>query len=184
MRYSNASELLLALGEKGFEIKAPINVDEIAKLLEIEVFDAPDLEAEGATGCIFFDEDKKAIILINPFDNTYEPRRRFTLAHELGHYCLHLNDEKDQFVDNRKTMSRSASYWDPYEAQANNFAAQLLMPKNLIVSEGIILTQEYEKLGKDLESTDFIRDLANRFNVSIPAMEYRLSALGIIGHRK
>src|SRR6185312_1358666 len=108
-----------------------------------------------------------------------EPRRRFTLAHEIGHYCLHLNDVTREFVDNRKTMSRSSSYWDKYEAEANNFAAQLLMPKNLVLDVGSSIISQYAEEGQDNPDVkNFIHAMAAKLNVSSPAMEYRLISLG------
>ena len=50
------------------------------------------------------------------------PRQRFTLAHEFGHHRLghgQVVDEPSAFWD----------YGDPDEVQANNFAAEFLMPK-------------------------------------------------------
>src|SRR5690606_38966265 len=114
---------------------APVDVERIADLLGIEVRETVDSEHIGAIGKIF-SENGTVTIWINPLENSYGPRRRFTIAHEIGHYCLHLSDSKRGFVDTKTTMSRSESYWDIYESQANSFAAELLMPKQLISSEG------------------------------------------------
>lgn len=63
-------------------------------------------------------------------------RQRFTVAHELAHFLLHR--EKDDFVVSREQMHRSEDYFQyleaedrAYEAEANIFAATLLMPPNL-----------------------------------------------------
>src|SRR5260363_263252 len=40
-------------------------------------------------------------------------------------------------------MNRHESYWDRYESQANNFAADLLMPEKLIRSIGQKTINEY-----------------------------------------
>lgn len=182
MKFANASELLADLERNGFSISTPIDVDEIASKLGLVVKYDHSLEDEGVTGCIFLDNNGQATVLINPVDNSYEPRRRFTLAHEIGHFCLHLDENKNEFIDDRKTMSRSASYWDTYEAQANTFAAQLLMPKNLIAKTGKQIVSEYRttESSEQIGAQAFINRMADRFDVSIPAMEYRLQAIGII----
>lgn len=58
-----------------------------------------------------------------------DPRARFTLAHELGHYIMHANERNCFARINRKTT------WPIYqdsEAQANQFAARILMPISMI----------------------------------------------------
>ena len=69
------------------------------------------------------------------------PRRRFTAAHELGHYLLHflprLEAERDgemQFVqdDGTDTVREDEELSLPeMEQQANQFAAELLMPASV-----------------------------------------------------
>ena len=186
MRYANASELLSALEADGVPIQAPIDVDEIASWLDLDVSYDRRLDEDGTTGRISLNADGSVEILINPIDNSYEPRRRFTLAHEIGHFCLHINEQRREFVDSRKTMSRSASYWDTYETQANTFAAQLLMPKNLIIQVGSEVVNEHAKEtgSKGMDVRSFIQNMAYRFNVSIPAMEYRLQAIGLFKKNK
>ncbi len=53
------------------------------------------------------------------------PRKRFTVAHELGHYFLHSERLADGIVD---ALNRDGTV-DPIENEANNFAANLLMPE-------------------------------------------------------
>ena len=89
-------------------------------------------------------------------------RQRYTLAHEFAHYCLHRN-AKSSFEDTaffRKEENKTAM-----EYEANQFAAELLMPERDI---------------KDAISNDIVslKDLANLFGVSLIAMRTRLTALG------
>ncbi len=57
------------------------------------------------------------------------------------------------------------------ETEANNFAAELLMPKYKV-------KEEYDKLtGLDKDFADSI--LANKFKVSLTAMSIRLEKLGL-----
>src|SRR5690606_7694133 len=120
MIYASAPDLLKALSDDGFEVTVPVDVDEVARRLGISVENSMDIVREGNTGDITFRPEGGAVVRINPFENSYEPRRRFTLAHEIGHFCMHSNDDCNGFEDSRRTMSRSATYWDPKEAQANN----------------------------------------------------------------
>ena len=177
---TNAYDLLEHAKNQNIEIGAPVNLSEIAKLLGVSVFEDYELEGSDIIGQITFDGEQ-AVITINPFQNNYEPRRRFTLAHELGHFCLHATSQKT-FTDSRKTMSRSGSYWDKYESEANNFAAQLLMPKDLLVAEGKKLISIYkaEESAQTMPAKIFIEQMSSLFEVSSKAMEYRLKNIGVI----
>lgn len=53
-----------------------------------------------------------------------EGRRRFTIAHELGHWELH--EQYSQFLCNAEDMRDYGR--SPLEVEANHFAAELLMP--------------------------------------------------------
>lgn len=160
------------------DLVLPIDVDQVARRLNINVINDPTLHADGVIGKICFKNDQ-ATVRLNPKENTYEPRRRFTLAHEIGHFVLHRND-KEGFVDSRKTMSRSASYWDAYESEANRFAATLLMPEDLVFKKTLyVLKKQKETIG-EIDKERFISRMARIFDVSRLSMEYRLRRLGII----
>ncbi len=135
-----------------------------------------------AIGKIFAENDGTVTIWVNPFENSYAPRRRFTIAHEIGHFCLHLSETKTGFIDTKMTMSRSESYWDVYESQANSFAAELLMPEQLVKSEGSKIVGAYLKREQKekMPIPPFIDALARVLNVSNVAMEYRLRNMSII----
>lgn len=182
VRFDSASELLDHLqATSSFTVDAPIDVDGIAKALGFQVEYDDTLESRDVIGEIFFNECRP-IVKINPIQNSYEPRRRFTLAHEIGHYCLHSSESMTSFTDSQKTMSRTESYWSRYESEANAFAAQLLMPKNLILRDGReIIDRCKAELGVSaIPAQTFIERMADRFDVSSKAMEYRLKNLGVI----
>ena len=183
-KITNASELLAYLKEhKNFEARVPVDVDQIATKLGIRVEEDSSLEYRDTVivGEIFF-KDEMPVVKINPYQNSYLPRKRFTLAHEIGHYCLHSMESKQGFTDSVKTMSRTESYWDTRESEANNFAAQLLMPKELIITESKKCIDSYKrKTGKEkIEPCLFTEAMATIFEVSSKAMEYRLKNIGII----
>ncbi|GGA90132.1 ImmA/IrrE family metallo-endopeptidase [Puia dinghuensis] len=102
-------------------------------------------------------------ILVNKSDPPY--RKRFTIAHELGHHFLHLLSD-GEFVDKKVDLFRDTEGGDQSkrtEVQANQFAAALLMPSELV-------KLEYQR-------NNDITDLARKFNVSEEAMGYRLQRL-------
>jgi Zn-dependent peptidase ImmA (M78 family) len=108
-------------------------------------------------------------ILVDQTDPPF--RKRFTIAHELGHHFLHLTGDEGEFVDSERDLFRSTEFQGEEmtarrpEIQANWFAAALLMPAQFVRAE-------FAKT-RDLDA------LAERFNVSAAAMGYRLETLGL-----
>lgn len=75
-----------------------------------------------------------AIITVNN-KIKYDSRKKFVLAHELGHFILHKNSKK-MFFDNQDTLNRW--YHDTYgvlEKEANEFAAEFIMPSGIFKEE-------------------------------------------------
>jgi Zn-dependent peptidase ImmA (M78 family) len=68
-------------------------------------------------------------LLVNDNDTPY--RKRFTIAHELGHNLLHLHTNDGEFVDNEIDLFRTEVVDTDdsrfHEIEANQFAAALLM---------------------------------------------------------
>jgi len=164
-----------------YESAPPVDVDEIARLLLIKVSEHADLNAATTIGKITLSQEGPAEIWINPAENAYLPRRRFTLAHEIGHFCMHRSSDRREFVDTGSTMNRSESYWNSYESEANRFAAELLMPRELLETMGrkVIDTYKAEHDVAKMPLTLFVDVMAAKFRVSHPAMEFRLKNVGI-----
>jgi Zn-dependent peptidase ImmA (M78 family) len=117
-------------------------------------------------------ENDKGTIGYNPENSRV--RQRFTIAHELGHFLLHKHAKNEVFVDKDFIVKyRSEKKYTPseikQEQEANTFAATLLMPKELLQAE--LAKKDYH----DLSETEFIGAMAKVFDVSIPAMTYRLA---------
>ena len=123
-------------------------------------------------------DDVSGILLKEPEDTTplalvnYDhpaTRRRFTLAHEIGHYTYirekepHKLKEGIGLVERRDEIAGRGK--DRREIDANAFAANLLMP------EGAVRIWVYE--GKTRAQ------MANDFGVSLEALGNRLNALGL-----
>jgi predicted transcriptional regulator len=116
-------------------------------------------------------------ILVNSTHSSV--RQRFTLAHELGHLRLHgyktaHADRTFRFRDARSSEGSAIE-----EIQANQFAAELLMPRDLVLKAA--KTQSFDHApGSETEDEEFstwIADLAERFQVSRQAMTIRVSSL-------
>lgn len=170
-----------------FENGPPVDVDHIARLLGIDVIECAHSDAEDikTIGKITLSPESKAKVWINPLENSYIPRRRFTLAHEIGHFCMHRSSNTTTFVDTKGTMNRSESYWDKHEFEANNFAADLLMPAKLIRSIGkqVIAKYKSDNNAERMPLSLFKDKMAVEFNVSSVAMDYRLKNLNITGSK-
>ncbi len=106
----------------------------------------------------------RSIIKINS-NIRYKGRKRFAIAHELGHFKLHRNalihnDSKslNWFGEAIKKMKAGKQ-----ELEANEFAVELLMPRNLFIKEA----------KNKRFSPDLLRSLANRFQTSITSVAFR-----------
>lgn len=102
----------------------------------------------------------------------------FSKAHELGHWVLHVTEEKDYeeltFSDTYRFYCRSKFNSNPIEIQANMFAASLLMPK--------ILIQEYINEIKSYKRVEFsdLYKLKGTLEVSISALVRRIKDLDLL----
>jgi Zn-dependent peptidase ImmA (M78 family) len=182
MKFRSARDLFLSFkDDNDFSFSAPINVDLIANKLGIYVERFMDFENYDIIGKIYVNNGIPTI-MVNELQNSYEPRRRFTIAHELGHFCLHLSEFSNKFIDTKQSMSRSESYWDKYESEANTFAAELLMPVELIAQEvNKVMSLLKETNGyENISLENFIEYMSRLFIVSSISMKYRLNNLGLI----
>lgn len=136
---------------KEMDIDRPhVKLYDITKKLGVKIIMVPDL---GWYGQIQVTNQSAAIIWVKKED-TIE-RKRFTIAHELGHLFLHDVCRVEYYRD--KTFSGT-----PEETQANQFAANLLMPQWMI--------EEY-MCGT---TNDDIKQLSSAFRVSEIAMGFQL----------
>lgn len=86
-------------------------------------------------------------------------RQRFTAAHELGHFVFHRDSIGATHEDNYRLRAEGMTNWQ--ETQANQFAADLLMPMDLISDA-------------TAAGTNTVSGLARLFKVSELAMSIRL----------
>jgi Zn-dependent peptidase ImmA (M78 family) len=104
-------------------------------------------------------------------------RQRFTIAHELAHLLLHgyTAAHADRGFKVRLRDSHSAEGSVLEEIEANKFAAELLMPENLLRESLQHHTIDYAP--DDPSSEQQLAGLAREFNVSKQALSIRLSGL-------
>ena len=98
-------------------------IDNLAFLAGALVRDVPMSGAQGRLCKV----RRRAIISVNE-EVTYRPRRRFVVAHELGHLQLH-EDVNDLSLCTDDDISER--YDAGTEREANAFAAEFLMPRHL-----------------------------------------------------
>jgi len=163
---------------KDFNIPAPpVNPYHIAQNLEIDIEEGD--FGSNISGCLV-SKNGKTIIGINKTDS--ELRKRFTIAHEIGHYILkHSRD--GLFVD-RYGSDFSVNFRDEntstgdvqQEREANAFAAALLMPKHMLQEELIKMQKPFLDLS-DEGNNDLIQQMAKKFKVSQSAMTFRIMNL-------
>ncbi len=148
----------------------PINIEEIVRNEKINIIEH-EFNDEASGILVISDEN----ITIGIDKNSGNERKRFTIAHELGHYVLH-NERSNMFVDKvffRKKSDGYTSKEEKIEIEANYFAANILMPEKLIF-------QAISNLTCDLYEDETVSKLAKDFNVSSSAMLYRLINLGVL----
>jgi hypothetical protein len=98
-----------------------------------------------------------------------EPRRRFTLAHELGHWVCQCRGRRAVppiYCRTGDVDEERAAGVRRLEREANIFAAELLMPEPLV-------RREWRRCGD-------VDELAGRFGVSRPAIRWRLYSFGLV----
>jgi Zn-dependent peptidase ImmA (M78 family) len=150
-------DLVTLVGEaflRRFGLDSRERLAEIAEEVGIEVLYRP---AESYDGALLRIRDaQRGYIVINSRIRE-ESRKRFTLAHEIGHFVL---PGKQQRIENW-----DADLYRP-ELEANRFAAEILMPRRLMA--------EFVESEPSLES---IRSIAQLCGTSLTASAVRLITL-------
>lgn len=149
-------------------LTVPVDVKAVAERLGATVvFEELD---DDVSGFLLIEKD---VITIAVNKLHHMNRQRFTIAHECGHLYLHANQGDRLWVDKGYFFRNAKSHRGDQlpEIQANQFAAGLLMPEDLLYSS-------IENVAA-ISDIDVFR-LALRFQVSEQAMTVRLVSLGLI----
>jgi Zn-dependent peptidase ImmA (M78 family) len=166
----NPSEQARAVLERLSIKSMPVPVEKVAKALGAQVRFSPfDDELSG----MIHVKDGVPIIGVNSLH--HPNRQRFTIAHELGHLALHRElitsqVHVDKGFPRLMRDANSAKGEERTEIEANQFAAELLMPKALV---------EKELAGRqfDIEDDAPLEEIAKKFRVSKQALELRIRSI-------
>lgn len=110
------------------------------------------------------------IMKINRDENV--GHRRFTVAHEIGHYLFDYNDKTGKKYLN--ATYRTDDVFSIKESRACYFAACLLLPRNLFLEK----YNQYQKAG--MSNFDLVETMANDFGVSTRTIVIRFDELNIL----
>jgi len=152
------------------ELTLPINLDLVRQMLPTTPFGKGAVLLEPAP--VTWGSSEGALVR-NP-DNPNEwgifynakarpERKRFTLAHELGHFVLH-RDSHASFNCDKESIYTGADTLKLIEREADEFASNLLMPGDLLRQRITGKRIDFHLLG----------ELAKEFGVSLEAMCIRL----------
>ena len=118
-------------------LSLPVDLEELAQRREIVVKPMPNSD-DGVSGMLVRHGNTFGILYSTRVDN--EGFRRFSIAHELGHYFI--DGHLDQIGSSHASRAGFVSS-DRYEREADFFAAGLLMPEALVRD---VMSQEQEGL--------------------------------------
>lgn len=123
---------------------------------------------------IYIEINDTKIIFVN--SNMYEPRKNFTIAHELGHHYLGHALTDGTIICDKSALDASNNERPETEKEADYFASCLLMPKDLIMQK----TKDFGMGNKNYSNEALIDYLKDFFKVSKEALRYRLIELNIV----
>ncbi|GFD67918.1 ImmA/IrrE family metallo-endopeptidase [Alteromonas sp. KUL106] len=156
-----SEDLLLYAEKKGIKTD-PLNIAELAHELGIVVRYEP-MDGDDSGSLEMNDKENRWIMTINSLHHPH--RQRFTMAHELGHFIKH-SPISSRFHDTNFFRNSESNQM---ETEANNFAADLLMPKDKF---------DYFVQNKSASA----EAVAEYFQVSTIAARVRAKQLGYTGH--
>ena len=162
-----AEALLARFADRFGPTEVPVPVDAVATdLLGLFVVESDDIQVSGLL------VPASRYVYLNAREARESAgRRRFTLAHEIGHWVCQCDEGRGAAPEPIlcREADLSAGGGGPLEREANNFAASLLMPEEQVrrmAAEGVGAAEA-----------------AERFGVSDIAMEWRYYNLSLVDER-
>lgn len=136
----------------------PINPFEICQSLNIKIFESKFDRLEG----VLLYDGKIGLIGLNS-NQTYYPRKKFSVSHELGHFNNDIKIGTSSTFHCTKKMIEGFDKSNNIEFRADRFASELLLPKGMV------------KNIFDLESPswDTINKVATDFEVSLMSSAFK-----------
>lgn len=121
-----------------------------------------EVDSIGFDGALICDRDAGQGIIAVKATMIEPTRKRFTVAHEIGHFVIPTHRDSDNVC-----ISKDVESWQkgltPAEVEANEFASELLLPHRLI----------RERFASAEPSVDRISEVAREFEVSLTATTRR-----------
>lgn len=131
----------------------PVPIEKAARAIGVEVRYGP---CKGEVSTAIFRSKDAALIAINSLQPIV--RQRFAIAHALAHLILHDHNFHIDFGFSESSKE---------ECEANNLAVELLVP-------GGVLENDLRGKMLDFEDDERVRELAERYKVSLQVMNARL----------
>jgi Zn-dependent peptidase ImmA (M78 family) len=142
-----------------------------------------------ALGTLAMYSHKSHIVFIDKdhyYDMAQFRRVRFTLAHELGHVCMH-KELLEQFEfkseeDYLKFRSKHAKELGSFEYQAHEFAGRFMVPHEALlerVRENLVIVKEHAFTQED-RIDKMCNRLSRKFGVSVDVLKKRLEKEGLL----
>lgn len=110
-------------------------------------------------GLSLIDNNENRIIVVNTWNKISVERRKYTVAHELGHLLLHTNSFGEKDKEENKEEER----------QADKFASYFLMPQDAFL-------QEWNKYN-NIDLVEKVIKIKQTFGVSYQVVLYRISEI-------
>lgn len=130
--------------------------------------EAKPVQSKGVSGMLIRHGDEYAIAYATHIESS--GFQRFSVAHELGHFFLPDHPEA-LFASGPIHQSRAQSFTgNPFEMEADYFAAALLMPKSLFI-------QSAKKHEKQAEGLDVVIGIASDCGTSLTSTAIRYTEL-------
>ena len=161
---SISSMLNIVLGADRF----PVKVDELALEYSRQCFaDSPidriqGEDLDGFDGLLKANKSRSKWLILYNSATTSEGRKRFTIAHEFGHYILHRH-QQDLFECSDGDIETGDNNGRDIETEADLFASTLLMP----------LDDFRRQVDGQSISFDLLSHCADRYGVSLTAAALR-----------
>ena len=183
-----------------------VNLEEICSELSLDLEsteqEVQDEDGNPILGTVNFSRKSIRINSHRTITHNKENRKRFTIAHEIGHFCLQHDNylrsesvlERDLLIDN--VMENSFNY-ERLEFQANAFASHLLLPEYMFRKK---TAEIREHLGikdrghgyifvdnqpwNDQSYNELRSILSTYFEVSKQAIEIKFKKLGMLNDQR
>jgi Zn-dependent peptidase ImmA (M78 family) len=179
---SRATKMAKQVLEEARIKSAPVRIDLIAKRHAHVVQKQLPPDVSGMLVPLVAETSKHRWAIVVNQENA-EVRQRFTIAHELGHLLLHRyttpHADAGYKVRFRDKASSAGSVRE--EIEANQFAAELLMPEDLILSHLVKVGFDYASPETETATVRKLIRIAKKFEVSIQALSFRIANLAHSG---